>query len=359
VRVGSANLSNRSMGLDTECDLAVEAKGRKDVEQAIARFRNSLVAEHLAASPEKVAELCARSDSLIGTIRPLRGNDQRSLALVDCSVPAWLEQMIPESAILDPESPLAPEKLVDEFVLSEQSGSASGALLRGLLILICLGGLAAAWRWTALGEWIDLESISAWTATLRHDGSAVLWIVGAFLLGGIVCFPVTVLILAVAYALDPWLAIVCSLLGCTASAVFIYGIGHQLGRKTVVRFAGRRLNRVNRLISRHGALAVAAVRMLPVAPFSLVNLAAGAVHVPFRDFVLGTLLGMSPGVLGITVLESQIEQMIERPSLTTLAVLVAILLVMVLGIMAFRRWFAGRSSLSNLGSARINAAAPG
>jgi phosphatidylserine/phosphatidylglycerophosphate/cardiolipin synthase-like enzyme/uncharacterized membrane protein YdjX (TVP38/TMEM64 family) len=357
VRVGSANLSNRSMGLDTECDLAFEAKGRKDVAQAIARFRNSLVAEHLAVSPEKVAELCARNHSLIATIRSLRGNDQRSLALVDCSVPAWLDQMIPESAILDPESPLAPEKLVDEFVLSEQNGSASGALLRGLLILICLGGLAAAWRWTALGEWVDLETISAWTATLGDDSSAPLWVVGAFLLGGIVCFPVTVLILAVAYALEPWLAIVCSLLGCIASAVFLYGIGYLLGRKTVVRVAGRRLNRVNRLISRHGVLAVAAVRLLPVAPFSLVNLAAGAVHVPFRDFVFGTLLGMSPGVMAITVLESQIEQMIERPSLTSLTLLVAILLAMILGIMGFRRWFAGRSTPGNLGSPRVTDAA--
>ena len=116
-------------------------------------------------------------------------------------MPAWLDQMIPESAILDPESPLAPEKLVDEFVLSEQNGSASGAILRGLLILICLGGLAAAWRWTALGEWVDLETISAWTATLGDDSSAPLWVVGAFLLGGIVCFPVTVLLFAVAYEL--------------------------------------------------------------------------------------------------------------------------------------------------------------
>lgn len=342
VRVGSANVSNRSMGFDTECDLALESRGEPRIEQAIGAFRNSLVAEHLGVAPEQVAARLEETGSLIATIRSLRNGERRNLMRVDCSVPAWLDQMIPQSAILDPESPLAPEKLVDEFVLSEQNGSASGALLRGLLILVTFGAFAAAWQWTPLREVVDFDTIAAWAASLRDAGTAPLWVVGAFLLGGITCFPVTVLILAIAYTFDPWLAIFCSLIGCLASAMLLYAVGHLMGRKTVGRFAGSRLNRINRLISKHGVLAVAAVRMLPVAPYSLVNLAAGAVHVPFRDFVFGTLLGMSPGVVGITILESQIEQTIARPNATTLALLLGTLVLMILGIFAFRRWFSAR-----------------
>jgi len=115
-----------------------------------------------------------------------------------------------------------------------------------------------------------------------------------------------------------------------------------LGRKSVVGFAGKRLNRVNRLISKHGVFAVAAARMIPVAPYSLVNLAAGAVQVPLRDFILGTFLGMSPGVVAITLFEEQVEQMVNAPNLLTLAVLIGIVLLMVLGIVGFRRWFSGR-----------------
>jgi phosphatidylserine/phosphatidylglycerophosphate/cardiolipin synthase-like enzyme/uncharacterized membrane protein YdjX (TVP38/TMEM64 family) len=340
--VGSANTSNRSMGFDTECDLALESYGQMKIERAIAHFRNSLVAEHLGALPDQVAAHMARTGSLIGAIDSLRKNDGRTFTPVDCSVPSWLDQMIPESAIVDPETALAPEKLINEFVLSEEKGSGSGALLRGVLIMVTLGALAAAWRWTALGSWVDLDTLAAWAISLRDVDTAPLWVVGAYLLAGIICFPVTLLILAVAYTFDPWLAIVYSLLGCLASAIFLYAVGRQLGRKNAVRFAGRRLNRVNRLISRHGVLAVAAVRMVPVAPYSLVNLAAGAVRVPFRDFVLGTFIGMSPGVLGITIFEGQLERMIESPSTTALAFLVATLMLMVLGIFGFRLWFAGK-----------------
>ena len=47
LRVGSANLNNRSMGLDTECDLALEAGGEQRIRSAISAFRSRLLAEHL------------------------------------------------------------------------------------------------------------------------------------------------------------------------------------------------------------------------------------------------------------------------------------------------------------------------
>ena len=51
LRVGSSNINNRSMGLDTECDLAVEARpgdsNAPAVRVAILRVRDTLMAEHL------------------------------------------------------------------------------------------------------------------------------------------------------------------------------------------------------------------------------------------------------------------------------------------------------------------------
>jgi phospholipase D1/2 len=152
-------------------------------------------------------------------------------------------------------------------------------------------------------------------------------------------FPVTLLIAATAFAFASWKAFIYSLLGCVTSAMLMYGIGYLLGRDTVARFTGPRLTRLNRLIAKHGILAVVAIRMLPVAPYSVVNLAAGAARVPFRDFVVGSAIGMSPGVLGITLFEDQLEQMINSPSLQTLVALGLILSLMLLAVTWFRRWF--------------------
>ncbi len=342
MRVGSANISNRSLGFDSECDLAFEAGARTELHQAIARFRNSLIAEHLGTSWEKVQSVLTETNSLLATIEALSTNSERTLHLIDCSVPDWLNQLIPEFAVVDPETPLAPEKLVEEFVVSEQRGSASGALLRGLLLLLGIFAIAAAWRWTGLRDWLDLQTLAAWGTALRENDQAPFWVIGAFLLGGISIFPVTLLIFASAFILDWLSAIVCSLFGCVASAALLYGMGRGLGRKNVARLAGRRLNRVNRLISKQGILAAAAIRMIPIAPYSLVNLAAGAVGMPFRDFVYGSLLGMCPGVIGITFFTKQLEQMIRRPSPFNLIVLVGALCIMLAGIVGLRRWITSK-----------------
>ena len=70
---------------------------------------------------------------------------------------------------------------------------------------------------------------------------------------------------------------------------------------------------------------------MPVAPFTVINLVAGASHIRFRDFALGTLLGMAPGVLALTVFSDQVVAAIASPemirffSLLVLAVVIAVL----------------------------------
>ena len=71
VRVGSSNLSNRSMGLDSECDLAIAANGKDAVRKAIVRFRNQLIAEHSDCDIEDVAEAIEKKGSLIKAVESL------------------------------------------------------------------------------------------------------------------------------------------------------------------------------------------------------------------------------------------------------------------------------------------------
>ena len=54
VRIGSANFARRSMGMDTECDLAVEAGGDARVRAGIRRIRDRLIAEHLGMAVDAV-----------------------------------------------------------------------------------------------------------------------------------------------------------------------------------------------------------------------------------------------------------------------------------------------------------------
>ena len=118
LRVGSSNFNNRSMRLDTECDVAIETEDSATA-ACIARIRDGLIAEHLGVRAEDVAETLAETGSLIATIETLRGPARtlRDYVTPDLStVEAWLA----DNEVLDP---VEPEDLF------ETSG---GGLLKGV-----------------------------------------------------------------------------------------------------------------------------------------------------------------------------------------------------------------------------------
>ena len=106
IRVGSANLNNRSMGLDSECDVTIDAAlpANAGIEPVIRSLRESLMAEHLGTDPAEVARRFDGTGSLIETIESLRGPG-RSLELLDLTRPGPFDDYIAEHELLDPESP--------------------------------------------------------------------------------------------------------------------------------------------------------------------------------------------------------------------------------------------------------------
>ncbi|MFW2830657.1 phospholipase D-like domain-containing protein [Sphingomonas sp. ID0503] len=98
LQVGSANMNNRSMGLDSECDVAVSGD-----EPAIRALRERLMAEHLGVEPAEVARVMAETGSLIATVEALRGEGK---TLVPFEPPALsgFARALGASELLDPES---------------------------------------------------------------------------------------------------------------------------------------------------------------------------------------------------------------------------------------------------------------
>jgi phosphatidylserine/phosphatidylglycerophosphate/cardiolipin synthase-like enzyme len=104
VRIGSSNFNNRSMGVDTECDLAVEARCDDD-SAAIRSLRNRLLAEHLGIEEDALAATVAQSRSVIAAIELLGGGPRR-LRPCDIDLAEGTDEPITGTAILDPIEPI-------------------------------------------------------------------------------------------------------------------------------------------------------------------------------------------------------------------------------------------------------------
>jgi len=110
LRIGSANLNNRSVGLDTECDLAIEARTKAE-RASIAAIRHRLVAEHLCLEPEEVAEAVAREGSLSRVIDTMQCRC-RCLKPLEIDAKGSTRPVL-LTAILDPIKPFEPAWLLN------------------------------------------------------------------------------------------------------------------------------------------------------------------------------------------------------------------------------------------------------
>jgi phosphatidylserine/phosphatidylglycerophosphate/cardiolipin synthase-like enzyme/uncharacterized membrane protein YdjX (TVP38/TMEM64 family) len=349
LRVGSSNLSNRSMGLDTECDLAIEAGNRADLTRAIGDFRNRLLGEHLGTSPDTVSEAIVRQGSLIAAIDSLRTNE-RTLRDLDGRVPDELDALVPEAALIDPEKPLELDLWVDKILPSkEQTRERERKFGPWLKVLALLGGvlaLAAIWRWSPLSEWLNVDYLVGWANDLRDSPLGPVVVLGGFAIGSLVAFPITVLIVATLLVFEPALGFVYALTGTLAGAALTYGAGYWLGRNTIRRMAGSRLNRLSRRLSERGVITIATVRLVPVAPFTVINLVAGASHIRFRDYLLGTLLGMGPGLVGLTVFADSLYRVLRNPDPAALGWVAVVVIVIGATGFGLRRWLQRRGGTS-------------
>lgn len=342
LRIGSANLANRSMGLDTECDLAIEASG-PDVAHSIAALRDRLLAEHLGVAPDAVAREIERKGSLIAALQELRGNT-RSLEPLDARVASELDALVPDAAVIDPERPVEPAALVDELVPPEDRPRAGTRIALFAAVLAGFVALAVAWRWGPLAGWLDRGTLEQAAMSIRGSAAAPLWALGAYVAASLLGVPITLLIVVTAVVLGPYTAFACALGGALIGAALGFGLGQVLGRRIVRELAGARLNKLSRQLAKRGLLAVVAVRIIPIAPFIIVNLVAGASHIRLRDFLLGTVLGMTPGILAVSVFSDRLVAALYERSPTAIASLGAVITIIAIAAAVIRRRLARRSA---------------
>jgi len=321
--VGSANLSSRSMALDTECNLTIEARGSERVRAAIAQLRNRLLAEHLDTSPAAVAAELQRRDSLHQAVAALR-HSERTLDVFEPTVAPELDALIPDQALFDPEKPIAPDKLVAQFVPRDERKPLPRRMAGIGMLAVTLALLAVAWRWTPLREWVNLPALIGFARGLEALPFTPVAVMISYVVAGLLMVPVTLLIAVTGIVFGPLRGSLFAIGGVLLSAAVAYGLGHWLGRDTVQRLLGARINRLSRRIAKRGILAIVVVRMLPVAPFTVVNIVAGASHIRLADYLIGTVLGMLPGIVLTVTFVHHLAEAVRNPSFGTVAVLAAV-----------------------------------
>lgn len=163
------------------------------------------------------------------------------------------------------------------------------------MVVLLLAACALALRTIPIGDRVSIDRLAAILPMLRESWYGPLVGAALFTVGALLLLPVTALTLAAGVVFGPAVGIAVAWFGTTLSAALGHWIGQRLWRESLRRLAGDRLTALSQRLGRRGVLATALLRVVPVAPFMVMNLVAGATHVRARDFVIGTALGILPG----------------------------------------------------------------
>lgn len=302
LRIGSANLNSRSMGLDTECDLSLEAGSRIDVRSTIARLRRELLGEHLGVDPAEFEARFLLNGSLVETVDSFRGGE-RTLIEMRPTVPAWVGRVAPPADWIDPDKPKGIRRWFAKRLRRHRHALGATFLLAFTLIL-CLDGpaltdyISAAWNW--IQSW-QPEKVARSVSRLKSEPWIEPAIVGSFVVGSFIFLPMTAIAIGLALVFPPLEAIVLSCLGFSAASAVNYATGRFWAYSNSSFLNRPRVKKLAEKLKDGGVWAVCAVRLAPFAPFSFTGLVSGGLRLRFVDYMVGSLVGFFPALAVITI----------------------------------------------------------
>jgi uncharacterized membrane protein YdjX (TVP38/TMEM64 family) len=186
--------------------------------------------------------------------------------------------------------------------------------------------LVLVWGFTPLSRLANPEAVAAAMAVVAASPWQFAIVLACFLGAGLVVFPMLLLVIACAVVFGPVLGFVYSSTGMLASAVLNYAIGSWLGRELLLKMlGGRRFDSMRSVLVRRGLITTAVVRAIPMSPFAVLSVVAGASDIRFPDYLIGTAIGVMVPILLLSVATEQTSQLLTEPSAIKFALLVGVI----------------------------------
>ncbi|RYD14920.1 MAG: DedA family protein [Lysobacteraceae bacterium] len=224
------------------------------------------------------------------------------------------------------------------------TATAADARARAALATVAMLALViaaiAAWAMDPGLDWPDAAGLLDAAARFGRWPPAPLLALACFAIGGLVVFPVNLLIAASIVAFGPIVGGVVALAGSVLSAWVVHELGRRLPPDTALAGFGERGERLRRRIVGHGLLAIAIVRIVPIAPYSVVGFVSGVARVRRIDYLVGTALGMAPGIILYAVFVDRALAVLVDPhplAWLLLATALALLVAFAFGARAWQR----------------------
>src|SRR6056297_232835 len=157
-----------------------------------------------------------------------------------------------------------------------------------LVVLATLLALAAVWHSLIAQGLVSAERLEQWLAIFRTNRDApwmAIAVAGVFCLALLVMFPLTILVTLCGLLFGPLWGFAYAAVGTLSSSIVSYWMGKRLGHEALMRFGGASARGAAEYLDGKALPTMTLINLLPLAPFTLTNLLAGALRLRFRDYL--------------------------------------------------------------------------
>jgi len=199
-----------------------------------------------------------------------------------------------------------------QATLASPEARPAGGTGRLVLLALVLVALLVALKLLPVNQW--LLRFVAWIRDAGATGMAVF--VVAYVVACILLLPGLILTLGAGFAYGVAVGVPLVWVSANLGAAVAFLLGRTLARERIAaRVAGNaRFAAIDRAVGREGLKIVLLTRLSPAFPFNLLNYAYGLTQVTFRDYLVGSLVGMIPGTAMYVYLGSLITSVSQLAS---------------------------------------------
>ncbi|HNE21324.1 MAG TPA: VTT domain-containing protein [Turneriella sp.] len=184
-------------------------------------------------------------------------------------------------------------------------------LLRLVFPLLLLLSLAITWKFLDASV---AQRISDTVKSIPNTPWAIFAVIGTYCLLSLFVFPISILLYGTILTFGLFPGMLYSFAGTMSAAILNYYLGAWFSQHEVFRFLERRkLSDLKEALRNPSLATIMIIRLTPVAPFTVENYLAGAVGVRPGLYILGTFLGLTPGILSIGLITTALSPYVQNP----------------------------------------------
>ncbi len=186
--------------------------------------------------------------------------------------------------------------MIEDIIVSDKKDNKAVIKIASFFAILIIFALII--KFTPISEYANKDFLIKSRENLRALSQnwwfSILFVL-IYVIGVVVSFSGLILTMAGGIIFGTFKGTLLNVIGSNIGASIAFFIGRYLGRDIVDKLVKGKMKGIDDSIEENGFMAILRLRLIPLVPFNMLNYASGFSKIKYKDYALGSMIGMLPG----------------------------------------------------------------